>query len=86
MTEIEICSTLYCGMDRNGWFEKLTNKGYRIDVDRSDEVNPKYYLVIPESATWDYLLKLRHDIDNEIILTTNFGDDPLIEIYDHWRE
>lgn len=86
MTEIKIKSTRYKGMDRNGWYEMLTNKGYTVDVDHSDEVFPKYYLVIPESATWDYLLKLRHDIDNEIVLTDDLEGDPVIEIYDDYRE
>ena len=86
MTEIKIITTDWNGMDRNGWLEKLRSKGYRIDVDRSDEDDPKYYLVIPENATWDYLLKLRHDINNEIILTDDLDDNPVIEIYDYWRE
>lgn len=86
MTEVRITSTRYEGMDSNGWYETLTEKGYTILVDHVGEDDPAYLLVIPENATWDYLLKLRHDIDHEVILTDDLEGNPVIEIYDDWRE
>lgn len=85
MQHIEITTTQYQGMDKNEWYDRLYMLGYAIVVESTD-TEPRYWLNIPDGAGWDFLLKLREDLDNEIILTDNLSHEPVIEIYDSWRE